>query len=176
MTTSSTELSQQVLVGFYEPGLGRPIQAGKFVQPGVAKGIGCLTEARWVYQNNVGPDDLMEVLDAWGVAPCVLDAMIKHGVDEIHYWCEEDQMTYVARPDRVLAEGIRQAHGKRGTYVHLPRASWDKHAGRIAYYPWASKLLTLAWIEPEKIGTGTEREKAAGPEGLQLSLGLSLTE
>lgn len=158
------ELQNPVLVGFYEPGLKQQIQAGKFVAIGSSSG------PKWVYQNNVGPGDLMEVLDAWGVAPCVLKAMREYGVLEVHYYALEENQTYIATPQRVWLEGIKQAHGRRGTYFHLPRKLWDRFEGRIAQYPWASQRLTLQWIEPEDLGAQDETEGIAQVEQLEMAL------
>ena len=134
----------QRVIEFYEPDLGRMVTAGKFAWVRVNDDGGY-----WAYVNNVTVrEDLMEELDAWGIAPCVLQAMERRDIDQIHYCSVIERLTYIADVGDVKRFGILKKYGTRGTHWHLPRRYWRKASGLLEY-PWINRRLELEWLEPE---------------------------
>ena len=132
---------RECVLTFSEPGLGREVQAGKIVRVIVHGG------RRWCYVNNVSLAwDLMEELDAWGVAPCVILLMGEMGVNLIHYVCREEGVTYATDPETVKAKGVLASYGGRGQHYHLPRRYWHREDGKLEY-PWTNKRVKLEWEE-----------------------------
>ncbi|HUW94554.1 MAG TPA: hypothetical protein VMW58_02105 [Anaerolineae bacterium] len=137
---------RQCVITFYEPGLGREVKAGKFVWLQVSGARGYM-----VYVNNVSLEwDLMRDLDAWGIAPCVLEAMKSMDIDEIHFVCREEGMTYIATPAEVRRFGELRKYGSRGTHWHLARRYWRRNLG-TREYPWVNREWNLRWLEPERV-------------------------
>ena len=138
---------RQCVITFDEPGLGREVKAGKFVWIQVTKRP---KRGYWAYVNNVSVQwDLMQELDAWGIAPCVLQAMQEMGIDQIHFCCKEEKATYITDVATVKRFGILRKYGNRGTHWHLPRRYWNRPHGGLEY-PWVNKEWHLKWLEPVK--------------------------
>lgn len=154
--------SHNVVISIFEPGLRKVIQAGKFVQAFCPA-----SGARWVYQYDIPLSDRMACLDSWGVAPCVLRAMEAEGIDEIHYYNGDADLTYIATVTQVRDRAILQAHRARGVfYYHLPLAEWRRVAGRPCTYPYATERISLEWAdEPERV-----TKPAPPPLPVQMSL------
>ena len=149
-----------VVIRFWEPGLRKVIQAGKFVEAFCKRG-----GARWVYQYDIPLEDRMACLDAWGVAPIVLRAMEERGIEEIHYYNPDEDVTYIASARRVRERGLLQAHRGREThYYHLLLADWGKVDGRPCAYPRTEKVVSLTWAEEP------QRVRRPAPEQLALRM------
>ena len=149
---------KNVLIKLWEPGLRRVVQAGKFVLAFCPH-----RGARWVYQYDIPLEDRMSCLDAWGVAPTVLRAMEERGIEEIHYYNADQNLTYVTTARQVRDRAILQAHKRRGVfYYHLQLADWRKVQGRPCKYPRTDDAMSLGWVEEER--------KVRLPEPQQLAL------
>lgn len=141
---------RQALIRFVEPGLGREVQAGKFCQVSIRTGAGL--RAYWAYVNDVSVQfDLMQELDAFAVAPCVMEMMKRMDIDQIQYCCKQETLTYSTDLANLRRFGILKAYPPRGAYWHLPRRYWRKVKG-ITKYPWVKRVLELRWLEPEVAG------------------------
>jgi len=150
--------SHNVVIMFFEPGLRKIVQAGKFVQS-FCPGSG----ARWVYQYDIPMADRMACLDSWGVAPCILREMESDGIEEIHYYNQDADVTYIATVALVRERGILQAYRGRGVYYyHLPLAEWRKVGGRPCSYPYTRLVRILQWVE--------ESQRIQKPQPVQMSL------
>jgi hypothetical protein len=137
--------AENVVIRLWEPGLRKLIQAGKFVLAFCPH-----RGAQWVYQYDIPLEDRMACLDAWGVAPTVLKAMEERGIEKIHYYNADEDVTYYATIRRVRERGILQNHrGRNVYYYHLQLADWGKVAGRPCQYPRTDKALSLGWIQEE---------------------------
>lgn len=136
----------ECLLVTFEPGLQREIILGKFIWVHVKNGTGY-----FAYVNDVTLEwDLMEELDAWGVAPCVLERMGRMGIEEIHFCCKDEGVTYIATTADVRRFGILRQFGKRGSHWHLPRRYWRAATG-IQKYRRTNRRLELDWLEPEVV-------------------------
>ena len=130
----------------HEPGLQRQITLGKLIWIHVRDGGGY-----FAYVNDVTVEwDLMRDLDAWGIAPCVLERMARMGIDEIHFCCKDEGVTYIANVGDVHRFGELKQFGTRGAHWHLPRRFWGKIAG-IQMYRRTNRRLELEWLEPEVV-------------------------
>ncbi len=130
----------RVVVLIQEPGDHKPRRVGKFVE----------ADGQPVYVYDVQPDDKLEALQAYGVAPCVLREMGERGIEAIWFVDKKHAMTWTTDRRTVMEKGIPMPfRGRSGTYVHLPLSQWQRVPG-IQKTPWATVPLTLDWIEPEK--------------------------
>lgn len=153
-----TNRDGNVVVRLWEPGLRKVIQAGKFVLAFCPR-----QGTRLVYQYDIPLEDRMACLDAWGVAPALLRAMEERGIEEIHFYNADEDVTYIATPRRVRERGILQNHrGRSVYYYHLQLADWGKVAGRPCKYPRTNDILSLGWVE--------EQRKVRAPEAEQMAL------
>ncbi|HUV74780.1 MAG TPA: hypothetical protein VMW79_10760 [Anaerolineae bacterium] len=138
--------ARECVLTFVEPGLQRRVFAGKIVWLHVRHGGGI-----YAYMNDVRLDrDLMRDLDAWGVAPCVLEVMGRMAIDVIHYCCRDEDVTYVSSPGQVRRYGELLRCSGRGAHWHLPRRYWQRVKG-IQRYRWINTQMELEWLEPEVV-------------------------
>ena len=72
-------------------------------------------------------------------------------IDEIHFVCREEGMTYIATPAEVRRFGELRKYGSRGTHWHLPRRFWRRNLGMLEYR-WVNREWNLRWLEPEVAG------------------------
>jgi hypothetical protein len=137
---------KECLIRFVEPGLQREVQAGKFVFIPIRDGKG-----QYAYVNTVKLEwDLMQEIDSWGVAPCVVQMMERMNIDVIHYCCTSEGITYVTNLWRVKQFGVLCSFGDRGTHYHLRRSYWNWVEGIQTYrHVHENRVLKLRWLEPE---------------------------
>jgi hypothetical protein len=129
---------EEVVLRTWEPALKRSVLLGKFAQ---------LNDDRWAYLFDKDPSKRLQSENAWGIAPCVLDAMAERGIEVIRVYVR-DVRSYTLEITRqeVLERGkLCSFAGRRTANYHVPEAYWRRV--RTEKTNFITKYLDLAWVE-----------------------------
>jgi hypothetical protein len=78
-----------------------------------------------VFFSQVKDSDLLRVLDAWSIAPEVIDLLEQLGVGQVDYYYARTKTLYTADLATIRQHGILKAmHSGIGRRYHVPRAYW----------------------------------------------------
>lgn len=134
------------IIRLWEPSLSKWVQVGRFawvkhrVDP-----------PKFVYNFNFGHRDHLWCTDSLGVAPIVAMAAWERGVQEVHYYYKQADITYTMPILRVILEGeYFRPPGRPATYLHLRFPEWGQIKGKPGKYDWPGIALKLPWLGREK--------------------------
>jgi hypothetical protein len=128
-----------VVLQTYEPALKRVVQLGKLAR---------LADGRPAYVFDKDPSKRLRQANAWGIAPCVLDAMAARGVEVIRANVRDPRGAYTLETTReeVLRQAIlRGFKGRPVANYHMPEELWRRVPHERT--PFVTKVVRLPWVE-----------------------------